>query len=536
MKRPRTFILLIALAALSEIGLCHDSTRPDENAKEGGPTGASDQVCKLKIELLDAASAESIPGMIRLLNEAGTPVGIPELLDRCIGLPRGARKLGWHVLLESTEISAPREKLTVEAVSGLEYVRLMETLDLAGQEEQSCQLPLTRFWNAKERGLVAGNTHLHLKDLSREEADRYLQEVSRADGLEVVFVSYLERAVVDRTYVTNQHSRDDLEQLSLKHLRFGNGQEYRHNFGGGGEGYGHVLFLDLRERILPGSIGPGITGIGTDGTPLQSGIKQANDQEATVVWCHNGFGFEDIPNWVEGLVQAQNIFDGGNRGSYEDTFYRYLNLGIRLPFSTGTDWFLYDYSRVYTRMEDEEVTASRWLGSFRNGRTFITNGPLLEMNVNGVFPGEELSAENSVKVQYRAVSRENFGKLELIQNGNVTSLSNPVGKKPGGWYESAGTIELPIQGASWVALRISPATSAKNEFGRQLFAHTSPVYVNTTAGEVIDPEVVVGLLEEIKADLSAIREEGTFGSEEERKSVEQIYEEAIRKLRLRKKP
>ena len=37
----------------------------------------------------------------------------------------------------------------------------------------------------------------------RDRSDRYLVEVSRADGLDVVFVSYLERAVVDRAYITN---------------------------------------------------------------------------------------------------------------------------------------------------------------------------------------------------------------------------------------------------------------------------------------------------------------------------------------------
>ena len=34
-------------------------------------------------------------------------------------------------------------------------------------------------------------------------------------------------------------------------------------------------------------------------------------------------------------------------GSYEENYYRYLNVGLRLPISTGTDWFLYDFARVY---------------------------------------------------------------------------------------------------------------------------------------------------------------------------------------------
>ena len=35
------------------------------------------------------------------------------------------------------------------------------------------------------------------------------------------------------------------------------------------EGYGHVMFLHLPELIQPVSIGPGISGKGTDGIPLR---------------------------------------------------------------------------------------------------------------------------------------------------------------------------------------------------------------------------------------------------------------------------
>ncbi len=530
MRNIRKIVWIIALAVFAVPAFCHDSSRPDGNAKKGGAPLSTAEVCKLQVELREGDFGPHIPGMIRLLNEAGTPVRIPGLLDRCTGLPAKARRLGWHVLTDPAQISVPREKLTIEAVSGLEYTRISKKIDLTGRNEQTCQLNLTRFWNAGERGFVAGNTHLHLKDLSREEADQYLQEVSKADGLEIVFVSYLERALVDRTYITNQHSRSDLEKLSTKHVHFGNGEEYRHNFGGGGEGYGHVMFLDLKKRILPGSIGPGIAKTGPDGIPLRAGIEQANAQESTVIWCHNRFGFEDIPSWIGGLVQAQNIFDGGNQGSYEDSFYRYLNLGIRVPFSTGTDWFIYDYSRVYTDMGDKAISVSNWLQRFRKGRTFITNGPLLDLSVNGAAPGDVINTESSVNVKYRAVSRENFGELELIQNGKVFPLS-PMATSHKGWYEFTGEIDLPITGPSWVALRVSPQSTVKNEFDRKLFAHTSPVYINTVEGKIIDSAVIGEMITEIETNLAAIRERGNFASDEERKNVEKIYQEAISKLR-----
>ena len=97
-------------------------------------------------------------------------------------------------------------------------------------------------------------------------------------------------------------------------MRFGWGQETRHNFGAYGEGYGHVLLLDLDELIEPVSAGVSLRGAGShDGVPVSAAIEQAHEAGATVIWAHNDFGLEDIPNWVTRRVHAQNAFDGERR-------------------------------------------------------------------------------------------------------------------------------------------------------------------------------------------------------------------------------
>ena len=91
-----------------------------------------------------------------------------------------------------------------------------------------------------------------------------------------------------------------------------------------------------------------------------------------MVWAHNRYGFEDIPNWITGRVNANNIFDGSQHGSYKDSYYRYLNIGLTVPFSTGTDWFIYDFSRVYI-MADRPITpTSGSAGSRLAARTLPT--------------------------------------------------------------------------------------------------------------------------------------------------------------------
>ena len=110
------------------------------------------------------------------------------------------------------------------------------------------------------------------------------------------------------------------------------------------------MFLNINRLVKPVSLGSGITGAGTDDRPLRPGIEDARGQGGTVIWCHNTSGFEGVPNTLAGRVDALNVFDGSRTGTFEESYYRYLNVGLRLPISTGTDWFVYDFSRVYARV------------------------------------------------------------------------------------------------------------------------------------------------------------------------------------------
>src|SRR5205085_5443486 len=131
---------------------------------------------------------------------------------------------------------------------------------------------------------VAGNTHLHLMNLTAEDADEYLKRIPAADRLRVLFISYLERIKEDVNYITNRHPVGDLQQFDATGVLVNNGEEHRHNFGAYGEGYGHVMFLNITRLVKPVSLGSGITGVGTDDRPLRPGIEDARGQGGTVIW------------------------------------------------------------------------------------------------------------------------------------------------------------------------------------------------------------------------------------------------------------
>jgi hypothetical protein len=482
--------------------------------------GARESACRLTIELVVGADPQPVAGLIRVTNlDSGKALSFSDEI---------LRDKNWYSISPRATLLLPQARVKVEAIHGLETELATREMDLTGKESHTLSIPLKPFYSAAAHGLQAGNTHLHLMKLTHAEMDRYLRVVPQADGLDLVFVSLLRRIPDERDYISNTLTEGDLGRLSQAGVLFGNGEEHRHNFGPGGEGFGHVMLLNILKRIEPVSIGPGIMKEGTDGIPLQRGIRTARQDGATVIWCHNTFGHEDIPNWISGLLHAQNIFDGGDHGTYEDTFYRYLNVGMKVPFSTGTDWFIYDFSRVYLPVSGE-LTSKKWLAELAAGKTYITNGPFLEFTVNGKPIGETLisSIGDDVRIVGRAIGRNDFRQIELIHNGRI--IHTVKAQQDENHFAADLNHSLRVDGPGWFALRL-PLSAGQNEFGKPLFAHTSPIYLTVNGQRLFRPDVARGLLTEMEASQELIKEKGTFANADERDVVLRVYREATATL------
>ena len=525
------FLLAFWLASSVTIG--HDHTRKTFFKSQQRRLARAQQLqtadaevtCQVKLELVDAKSGRPLAGLLRVTdlgrNEA---IHLPDLIQR---------EQDWYAIAVGEQVKLPQQRLKIETLHGITMRKHEQIIDLRGLDKRTLKIALQRFYNPAAQKMVSGNTHLHLMRLTHAEAHHYLSTVPEADNLDLVFLSHLRRLPDERDYISNQFTDADLQRLSQRHVLFGNGEEHRHNFGRGGEGYGHVMLLDLIKLIRPVSIGPGIMRSGTDGLPLQQGIQTAHQDGATVIWCHNTFGFEDIPNWVGGLLHAQNIFDGGNHGSYEDSFYRYLNLGLRVPFSTGTDWFIYDFNRVYVPVEGK-LTVKKWLKSLAEGRSYITNGPLLEFQVSGKRPGDtiRLDQPGQLKIVARALGRADFGQLELVHNGKVIQTQKRTNQQ--GLFQAEFKLSMDVRRSGWFAVRVA-GSKAKNALGHAPFAHTSPIYIEVAGKPVFSPEVARELIQEIRQGVEVIKAKGTFANQQERDRVFSVYQQGIRDLEQRLK-
>ncbi len=485
---------------------------------------------KVRFKLVDAANGKSVAGIVHVLDADKKTVELPGLFDRMVGLTKDLPGVHWYVIpAGGAETTLPRGKLQMQAFSGLETGLAEQVLEISNGTPAEITIKLPFLFHPEASGLAAGNTHLHLRGFTLDKADEYLRQIPAADGLRVMFISYLERDKDDASYITNKYPIGDLPKLSASSTRFNNGEEHRHNFLGYGEGYGHVMFLNIKQLVKPVSIGPGITGGGFDDPALRPGIDNAKKQGGTILWCHNTFGVEDVLNAITNRLDALNVFDGSRQGKYEDNYYRYLNIGLSMPISTGTDWFMYDQSRVYAEVRGK-LTVASWLDAVKAGRCQATNGPLLTLNVDGKSIGDviDLKEPKTLKITASALGRHPVQKLQLVQNGRVIKTQMAAAKEPG---RAELTHEVRVDAPAWFAVRID--SDAKNEFAKTLFAHSTPVYVTMKGQKLFDVDAAVGLLKQVEEGHAAVKERGKFTSTEALRKTLALYDEAAQDLRNR---
>ena len=162
-----------------------------------------------------------------------------------------------------------------------------------------------------------------------------------------------------------------------------------------------------------------------------------------------------------------------------DLWHRFLNLGIPLAASAGTDVML-DYhrtmavgtTRIYVHVPGPFRIAP-YLEALRAGKSFVTTGPLLEFRVEGARPGEAVGQGGEAAWTLTLAHTGPVSQLDLIVNGEtVDTLSGLAGP---GVRELTGSLSLPTGG--WVAARAHGGEESWPGMNGSVFAQTSPVWI-----------------------------------------------------------
>ena len=357
----------------------------------------------------------------------------------------------------------PRGDVVVDVARGFEYEPLRQTVRIErGQRELT--LRIGRVADLASDGWWSGDSHVHFLSTAGAQLEQQGEDLRVVNLLQsqwgALFTNTEEFSgrpgVIDGGgYVTYV------------------GQENRQH------ALGHMLLWGLKEPVMPWcSDGPDEAELGgaLDAT-LSDWADRTHAQGGTVVSAHfpnpNG---EPAVLVATGRADAVEMLTESNDAMSE--YYRYLNCGYRLPLVGGTDKMssgvpvgLY---RTYARL-GEEFSYDAWCRAVRAGRTFLSGGPLLTFSVDGHEPGDtiELSGPGTVSIHAAVRSIFPLSSLELVRNGEVVARVDARGARQAELNE-----ELPIPANSWIACRAFGVDYHLDDWGRRVFAHTSPVYLS----------------------------------------------------------
>ena len=170
-------------------------------------------------------------------------------------------------------------------------------------------------------------------------------------------------------------------------------------------------------------------------------------------------------------------------------WYRFLNLGDRLPIVAGTDKMSAEVPvgavRTFTCIDDDEPTFDRWADAVRRGRTFVSSGPFLRLSVEGCAPGDviRLDGPSRLAAQVRAEAAQAvITDVEVVVNGEVVAATSG----PSGARVLSLDTPIDVSAGCWIAARSRSPAVIESAFTTAMAAHTSPIYVEV-ARRPIEP-------------------------------------------------
>ena len=462
--------------------------------------------------IIDAATNEKIDAKVHVLNSMGTfsrPGGA--LLKQGPGTP-------FFFSDGEFEVAAGRGRTDVLVERGTEYEPQRLVVEVPEHGVVEVEIPIERWYYPQRDNWYPGNTHIHY-DAKESRPDQRLGVDCSVEGYNVTAVSVLDRRQLP--YASNKYPIGVMNEFTTAHHVLDIGEENRHygDKSPWGFGYGHVMFLNIRNLVQPVSRGHTLTAqFDPDYPPLCFCCDEARDQGGLVIWCHNGRGMEAPVAAALGKLDAFNLFDPFWMDPEYDLWYKLLNCGIRLPASTGTDWFVCSNNRVYVQTEEEFSYAS-WIEGMKAGRTFITNGPAIDLRVDGVGMGGtvEVGGEGVLEAEVSFHSHYPVERVELVVDGAVVQQwTFPEGRRQG---QERHKVQVERDG--WVAARLWG--NARDSFDQSIYAHGSPVYCTGGRPSAQRGEAARFFLDSIDESLKWVDTVGRYNNDKQRQDVKELF-------------
>jgi len=501
----------------------------------------------LSVTLTDAATGAPRPARVQIQGSDGKSYGSAFGIPRCL-LSGGA----FFYADGSFQASVPPGSLEITLTCGPEYTALRDyvTVPAGGTLERS--YAMVRWAHAAEEGWYSGDVHIHTNygldfiqgtapvDRLRNTPEDMLLMV-RAEDLNVG--SFLVSNSLGDHLFDQAHFEGRPHGLSTdRHILCWN-QEFRSPL------YGHLTLLDIKSLVYPANTGYELSSNPYDYPPNALVADRAHAQGGLVIQAHPAYFDDDFASLINpaarelpvdlalGKIDAVEIMSYASSADQSRAlWYRVLNCGYRIPAAAGTDSFMNFIrppfchnppggNRVYVQVQGE-LGYDAWIQGLRAGRSFVTNGALISLSVNGQGIGSEISWPGPdplpLTVAAEVTSPYPLDALEIVRNGEVV-FTQPAGEDPRHIHT---TLALQETESCWIAARASGSGYVPELFGYPALAHTNPVYVARQGLPLDSMEDRAYFLAQIDRLEHVVGIRDRFASPQDRESLRALLEQA----------
>ena len=395
-------------------------------------------------------------------------------------------------------VMVPEGRYTVEISQGFGRKPFRRELEVRGGQnnELAAELPPIGFEALLGGKWVAGDMHEHMNYGGTYRMDvAALEPIVKGEGIAVVnqLTVNKEQRFPDIGLYDGTESAMAGNSVSGKGFEFVLGQEFHTSY------WGHRGILHLgNELILPGYAGYPQTAASSLFPMNADMYAMAHEKGALVGAVHP---FDEVPDPFAkpaqritdevpvdvalGALDYMEIVGFSDHKSTAAVWYRLLNLGFRLPAGGGTD-SMPNYAapirgqigadRGYAWTADWPTKSEEWFAGIQNGKTFASNGPLVDFELGGQGVGGALQfdqAQAAVPFTARMRSFVPVDHVEVVCNGQV--VRELALNETRDSVEASGTI--PLKESGWCVLRAWSDTAHYPVMDAYEYATTSPIYI-----------------------------------------------------------
>ncbi|HEY7612058.1 MAG TPA: CehA/McbA family metallohydrolase [Gemmatimonadales bacterium] len=484
--------------------------------------------------LVRGAGGSALPARVSVTGEDGrshAPTDAWHHADDAFDRADRPFEYGYFHTAGAATLALPAGRYTVEVSRGPEYRVVTRTVSMTPDTVIPLRITLPVLDDLEARGWYSGDLHVHMNygGSYRNDPAR-LAFQARAEDLHVVenLIVNKEGRVPDVGWF-----RPGPDPASTPGTLIVHGEEFHTSY------WGHVGLLGLREHlVMPGYSAYANTAAASLQPTNARVFDIARAQGAITGYVHPYDLLPDPSDTARALTHELPVDLALGKVDYYEAlgfvddldatarvWYRLLNCGFRLPAGAGTDAMAnfaslrgpVGMNRVFVK-SGAPLEHRRWLSALKAGRTFATNGPLLEVTVNRIEPGGDVSLPaggGEVLVTVRLRSNVPVDHLELVRNGSVVHEVPLADDR----MSASTTIRIPVDRSGWMLLRARGDKPAYPTLDIYPYATTSPVYLTVGGRPVRSPEDARYFMSWIDRMRTTVEAHRDWNSEAERRET-----------------